>query len=65
MLEQVSKPDSMARHTLSSLALVQVVVSLSEGSSVMSRERKERRCDAKRLQPALVRRAGTGERELL
>ena len=41
MLEPVSKSDSVARHRLSSLLLVQVVVWLSEGSSVMSRGEEE------------------------
>jgi hypothetical protein len=61
LLERISKSDSVARHRLSSLALVQVVVWLSEGSSVMSRDRKERCCDAKRLLPGSVRGIGTGE----
>ena len=66
LLAQVSKSDSMARHRLSSLPLVQVVIWLSEGSSVTSRERKNRRCDAKQLLPGSVRgtdwRAREGER---
>ena len=62
MLEQVSKSDSVARPTLSLLVWVQVVIWLSEGSSVMSRERKERYCDAKRPLPGSVLGTETGER---
>jgi hypothetical protein len=62
LLEQVSKPDSVACPTLSLLVWVQVVVWLSEGSSVMSRERKERYCDAKRPLPGSVLGTETGER---
>jgi hypothetical protein len=56
------KPDFVAHHRLSSLALVQVVVRFSIGSSVTRRERKERCCDAKWLLPGLVRGTDTGER---
>ena len=62
LLEQVSKSDSVARPTLSLLVWVQVVVWLSEGSSVVSRERKERYCDAKRTLPGSVRGTETGVR---
>ena len=62
-LEQVSKSDCVARHRLSSLALVQVVVWLREGSSLMSRERKVRCYDAKRLVHGSVQGTGTRERD--
>jgi len=54
LLEQVSKSDSVARHSLSSLPLVQVILWGSEGSGVISTDR-ERCCDAKHLLPGSVR----------
>jgi len=61
LLEQISKTDTVARPRLSSFALVQVVVWLSEGSDVMRTDRKERCCDAKRPLRVSGRGTETGE----
>jgi len=51
LLEEISKSDSVAHPTFLSLALLQVVVWLTEGSGVMRRDRKEWCCDAKQALP--------------
>jgi hypothetical protein len=61
LLERVSKSDCEARHRISSLALVPVVVWLSEGRCVMGRYRKKSCYDTKQLVPGSVQGTETGE----